>query len=334
MQNGCCFKISSVGVDDAGISIDEFVIMKYFHLIYLYSFNYKQLIKGEIMKKIIFFLLILVTVCAISHVSAEEIADNSTGDLIATEDTEPISIDKTAVEIADTPKDIIANETGTEVTNTSTDTPVVEKTKATLKASKATVAYKKGTKWSIKLTDSNGKAIAGKTIVLKVYTGSKYKTVKVTTNANGQATYNTKSLSAGNHKIVASFLDDAFDCKDISSSVKVVKQTKIKIIAIPKSMKDGTVLTIIVLNKKTKKFMNGVKLILKVYTGKKYKTIKLKTKKVAGAKGAAGYATNKLNVGKHKVKITPQSFKYTGSKTTKMVIKKSAKKYPGWTVKV
>ena len=212
--------------------------------------------------------------------------------------------------------------------------PTVEKTKATLKASKATVAYKKSTKWTIKLTDSNGKAISGKTISLKVYTGSKYKTVKVTTNTNGQATYNTKSLSAGTHKIVASFLDDAFDCRDISSSVKVVKQTKIRIIAVPKNMKDGSALTILVLNKKTKKFMNGVKLILKVYNGKKYKTIKLKTKKIPGAKGVAGYATNQLSVGKHKVKITPQSFKYSGSKTTKMVIKKSAKKYPGYTVKL
>ena len=80
--------------------------------------------------------------------------------------------------------------------------------------------------------------------------------------------------------------------------------------------------------------MNGVKLLLKVYTCNKYQTIKLKTKKFTGAKGVTGYATNQLSVGKHKVKITPQSIKYSGSKTTKMVIKKSAKKYPGWTVKV
>ena len=278
-------------------------------------------------RKVIFILLVLVGICAISHVSAEEIADNSTGDLIASDNSDEV--------VSETPQGIMANESGTEVSNTSSDVaPTVEKTKATLKASKATVAHKKSTKWSIKLTDSNGKAIAGKTIALKVYTGSKYKTVKLTTNANGQATYNTKSLSAGTHKIVASFLDDAFDCKDISSSVKVVKQTKIKIIAKPKSMKDGSVLTILVLNKKTKKFMNGVKLILKIYTGKKYKTIKLKTKKITGAKGVAGYATNQLSVGKHKVKITPESFKYSGSKTTSLKIKKSAKKYPGWVVKL
>lgn len=285
-------------------------------------------------KKIILLLLLfLVGVCAISHVSAEEMSSDS--ELIAAQDTEPVTIDDNADELSDTAKDIIANETSVEVANTSTDEPAhVEKTQATLKTSKLTVAHKKSTKWSIKLTDSSGKGISGKNILLKIFTGKKYKTVTVKTDANGVAKYNTKKLSAGTHKIIASFVDDNYNCKDISSSVKVVKQTKIKIIAKPSNMKDGSALTILVLNKKTKKFMNGVKLILKVYTGKKYKTIKLKTKKFSGVKGVAGYATNQLSVGKHKVKITPQSFKYSGSKTTKIVIKKSAKKYPGWTVKL
>lgn len=285
-------------------------------------------------KKIILLLLLfLVGVCALSHVSAEEISSDS--ELIAAQDTEPVTIDDNADELSDTARDIIANETSVEVANTSTDEPApVEKTQATLKASKLTVAHKKSTKWSIKLTDSKGKGISGKNILLKIFTGKKYKTVTVKTDANGVAKYNTKKLSAGTHKIIASFVDDNYNCKDISSSVKVVKQTKIKIIAKPRNMKDGSVLSIMVLNKKTKKFMNGVKLILKVYTGKKYKTIKLKTKKFSGVKGVAGYATNQLSVGKHKVKITPESFKYSGSKTTKMVIKKSAKKYPGWTVKI
>ena len=285
-------------------------------------------------KKIILMLLIfLVGACAVSHVSAEEISSDS--ELIAAQDTEPVSIDDNADELSDTTRDLIANETSTEVTNTSTDeSTLVEKTQATLKASKLTVAHKKSTKWSIKLTDSSGKGISGKNILLKIYTGKKYKTATVKTDANGVAKYNTKKLSAGTHKIIARFVDDNYNCKDISSSVKVVKQTKIKIIAKPRNMKDGSVLTIMVLNKKTKKFMNGVKLLLKVYTGKKYQTIKLKTKKFTGAKGVTGYATNQLSVGKHKVKITPQSIKYSGSKTTKMVIKKSAKKYPGWTVKI
>ena len=285
-------------------------------------------------KKIILLLLLfLVGVCAISHVSAEEMSSDS--ELIAAQDTEPVTIDDNADELSDTAKDIIANETSVEVANTSTDEPApVEKTQATLKASKLTVAHKKSTKWSIKLTDSKGKGISGKNILLKIYTSKKYKTATVKTDANGVAKYNTKKLSAGTHKIIASFVDDNYNCKDISSSVKVVKQTKIKIIAKPSNMKDGSALSIMVLNKKTKKFINGVKLILKVYTGKKYKTIKLKTKKFSGVKGVAGYATNQLSVGKHKVKITPQSFKYSGSKTTKIVIKKSAKKYPGWTVKL
>lgn len=276
-------------------------------------------------KKIIFFLLVLVGICAISHVSAEEIADNSTCDLIASDNAEEL--------VSEAPQDVIADESDSGQSNSSGDiAPVVQKSTAKLKASKATVAYKKSTKWTIKLTDSNGKAISGKTISLKVYTGSKYKTVKVTTNAKGQATYNTKSLSAGTHKIVASFSDDAFNCNDISSSVKVVKQTPLKIFAKVQNLKHGSVLTFMVMNKKTKKFINGVKLKLLIYTGKKYKTVTLKTKKFEGAKGVAGYATNQLSVGKHKVKITPVNFKFSGSKTTALKIKKSAKKYAGFTV--
>ena len=281
-------------------------------------------------RKLILILLIFSAIFAISHVSAEEISAD--GDLIAVEDTEPISIDETTDKITDTPKEIIANES--EVTNTSSEVPVAEKTKATLKASKATVAYKKSTKWSIKLTDANGKGISGKNIALKIYTGSKYITKNVKTDSRGVAKYDTKSLNAGTHKIVASFKDDAFDCKDISSSVKVVKQTKLKIFTKVSNDKDGSGVVIFVIDKKTKKFLNGVKLKLLIYTGKKYKTIKLKTKKFAGAKGVTVYATNKLSVGKHKVKISPVSFKYVGSKTTKLVIKKSAKKYPKWETKI
>jgi hypothetical protein len=68
-------------------------------------------------------------------------------------------------------------------------------------------------------------------------------------------------------------------------------------------MKEGALLTILVMNKKNKKLVNGVKLKLLIYTGKKYKTVTLKTKTFNKLKGMAGYATNQLSVGTHKVKI-------------------------------
>ncbi|MBQ8017421.1 MAG: hypothetical protein IJ258_04860 [Methanobrevibacter sp.] len=47
--------------------------------------------------KLIFFLLIFVSICAISHISTEEIADNSTGDLIASDGTDEVIIESPQV---------------------------------------------------------------------------------------------------------------------------------------------------------------------------------------------------------------------------------------------
>lgn len=284
-------------------------------------------------KKILSILFLLVFVCAVAHASAAEISDDA-GDNVTAVESEKINIgeDSDADEkISQSPNDVLANGTGETSTNT---TPVVEKSTAVIKASKAKVAYKKGTKWKVKLVDSKNKPIAKTKVVLKVYTGSKYKTVNLWTNAKGVASYNTKSLKAGTHKVVVSLADNTYNFKAIKSSIKVVKQKPLKIFAKKTTMKEGALLTILVMNKKTKKLVNGVKLKLLIYTGKKYKTVTLKTKKFNGVKGMAGFATNQLSLGKHKVKIMPVDFKYSGSKTTSMTIKKSAKKAAGWSLKL
>lgn len=274
---------------------------------------------------ILFFLAVLV--CAASSVSAADdagdiAASDESGDVIAMEDSDALE--------ATPSEDIIANATGSETSNSSGDAPKT----ATLKTSAVTVAYKKNGVWSISLTDENNKGIADKNIILKIFTGYKYNTVNVKTDSNGMANYNTKSLSLGNHQIEASLNDVNYTASSILSSVKVIKQIPLKITVYVRTAKDGSSISIYVKNKKTKKYVNGVKLKVLVYTGKTYKTINLKTKKVHGVKGFAGYATNELSVGKHKVKIIPADIKYGGSKTTKMTIKKSARKYPKWTSRV
>lgn len=287
-------------------------------------------------KKILSILFLLVFLCAAAHVSAAEISDDA-GDTVTADEPEKVSLEENLADekIAESSNDILANGTGDASMDTSTNTtPVAEKSTAVIKASKAKVAYKKGTKWNVKLVDSNNKPIAKTKVVLKVYTGSKYKTVKLWTNAKGIASYNTKSLKAGTHKVVVSLADNAYNFKAVKSSIKVVKQTPLKIFAKKTTMKEGALLTIMVMNKKTKKLVNGVKLKLMIYTGKKYKVVTVKTKKFNGVKGMAGFATNALSVGKHTVKIVPANFKYSGSKKTSMTIKKSAKKSKAWSIKL
>ena len=78
-------------------------------------------------------------------------------------------------------------------------------------------------------------------------------------------------------------------------------------------------------------FLNKVKVQVKVYTGKKAKTFNLVSgpeHKLVNSNGICAIQTNKFSAGTHKVKIIVKSPKYTGSATTKLVIKKSAKSYP------
>ena len=211
---------------------------------------------------------------------------------------------------------------------TETTTITVNKISAVVKASKITVALKKGTLWKITIINSKtGKPISGLKLTLKVYTGKNYKTASVTTNSKGVASYQTKSLSKGTHKVVVSTNHAGYKLNPFYSSIKVIKQTAVKFKLQKRTNdKNGALVSYIVMNKKTKKGINGVKIKLLIYTGKNVKTVTLKSKKSGKYNGAMGFATNELSVGKHKVVIMPASIKYGGSAKTSMIIKKAAKK--------
>ncbi|WP_298521600.1 hypothetical protein [uncultured Methanobrevibacter sp.] len=211
----------------------------------------------------------------------------------------------------------------------------VQRSTAAIKASKMTVALNKATLWTIKLIDTEtGLPIPKMKVTLKVYTGSKFKTVTLTTNSNGEATYQTKSLAKGSHKVIVNAAHTGYSFKAVTSSISVIKPTALKFKVKAVHAKDGSTLSITVTNKATKKPVNGIKVKLKVYTGKTFKTITLKTKTNKGYKGVCGYGTNTLSVGTHKVVISPVEIKYSGSANSKMVIKSSAKKRPSWTHKI
>jgi hypothetical protein len=205
---------------------------------------------------------------------------------------------------------------------------------------KITVPLKKESNWSVKIIDSKtGKAISGLKLTLKIYTGKKYVTKYVTTNSKGVASYKTSGLSKGNHKIVVSTNHEGYNLNPFTSSIKVIKQTALKFKVYKKKATDKlSQITFQVINKKTKKGVNGIKVHLKIKAGKRYKTIVLKTKTVKNdkgkkIKGIVGIFTNEFSAGKHIVKIGPTSIKYSGSGKSSITIKKSAKKYPPKTIK-
>lgn len=211
----------------------------------------------------------------------------------------------------------------------------VKKATAVITASKVTVVYKKGSYWTIKLINSKTKKpISNMKVNLKIYTGKKYKNVEIKTNSKGEATYKTSKLSKGNHKIVVSATHSGYNFNTVTSSIKVIKPKALTYKVSKKILQDGSSINFRVFDKKTKKPLNSVKVKLLIYTGKKVKTIVLKTKTYSKKKGFAGYFTNEISVGKHKVKIMPVGIKYSGTKSTTIKLKKSAKGFPAESSKI
>ena len=208
----------------------------------------------------------------------------------------------------------------------------VKKAVATISASKMTVALKSSTTWSIKIINSKThKPISNMKLNLKVYTGKNYEKITVKTNSKGVASYKTKSLKAGTHTIIVTGANSGYKFNTLKSSIKVIKQTPLKYkLQSRVSDDEGAILSYIVSNKKTNKCINGIKIKVLIYTGKKYKTYVLKTKKIKGKTqtyhGAIGFATNDFSIGKHKVKLLPYDLKYKGSATSYIKIKKSSTK--------
>ena len=175
--------------------------------------------------------------------------------------------------------------------------------------------YYKGKTLTVTLVFSDSKAgIPNQKVVVKFSNG---KSVTLTTNSKGIATYSIP-FAPGTYTATAS-------ATGANMAVSDVKLTGIKIAKIPIAIAptklsttydSGKYFQIKVKNSKTGKVVSGVKLKLKVYTGKKYKTVTVTT----NSKGIAKYAASKLAIGTHKIIVTNgQTAYYTGSKKTSSV---------------
>lgn len=81
----------------------------------------------------------------------------------------------------------------------------IKKAPTTVSAPKVTNKYKQSNYFKITVKNkATGKVVSGLKLKLKVYTGKSYKIYTVTTNSKGVASFNTKGLSKGTHKVVIS----------------------------------------------------------------------------------------------------------------------------------
>ena len=204
--------------------------------------------------------------------------------------------------------------------STVTKTITVKKASATIKAPKVTDYYK-GVKYlTVKLTNSKTKkAIYDAKLNIKIYvTNNKYYNYNGNTGSNGQIKLLLNTLKPGTYKVeVAGANSKAFTAKKVTSKI-VIKKAPTKLIPKKLTAKKGAkkYFKVTVKNKKTKKVIAGVKVKIKVYTGKKAKTYTAKT----NSKGIAQICTNKLKVGTHKVVVTSAN-KYCTAKQAKSTIK-------------
>ncbi len=199
----------------------------------------------------------------------------------------------------------------------------VEKVKdLIITANKVSATYGTSTNLNIKVTNNLSKVYSGLKIIIKLVSGGKTKTYSAITNANGVASFNTKSLDKGNYVAHISIGNASYIGSPITSSVKIT-QKALTISPKVKNTAKGPSLMITVTDKS--KRLNGIKIKLLVYTGKKYKTINLVTGKISGKAGMCGMITNMFNKGKHKVVIQINSPNYKGKKTTYITITKKHK---------
>ena len=200
-------------------------------------------------------------------------------------------------------------------------TKTISNKKITAKASapKVTTYYKAEKYFTVKLTNIAKKPIYDAKLNIKVYvSSSRYYNYKGNTGIDGKINLGLDSLKPGTYKVVVtSGATKNFALKKVTSKI-VVKKAPAKLTPTKLTAKKGVkkYFKVTVKNTKTKKVIKGVKVKIKVYTGKKYKTYTVKT----NSKGIANLNVKSLKVGSHKVVVSSAN-KYVVAKAAKSTIK-------------
>ena len=264
-------------------------------------------------KKIVLVLIFIVAILSISAANASENRNNATGVVVNNES------------ISDSMS--IFNESA--ASNGSAQTELTKSNSAgpesiSLSVSKLSTTYGSGKYFKVKAIDSKTKKpVVNVKLILKVYSGKKYKKVTAATDSNGIAKYYASNLGIGTHKVTINVKDSKkFLSKIKYSSIKISK-AKLKISApkITGYYKESKRYKIAVKNRESKKPMKSIKVMIKVFTGKKYKKYSLKTDK----KGIVSFNMKSLPKGKHKVVINIKSNSKVKSAVLKTYIKTIAR---------
>lgn len=264
-------------------------------------------------KKIVLVLIFIVAILSISAANASENRNNATG-VVANNES-----------IGDSMQ--IFNEST--ASNGSAQTELVKSNSAepksiSLSVSKLSTTYKSGKYFKVKAIDSKTKKpVVNVKLILKVYSGKKYKKVTAATDSNGIAKYHASNLGIGTHKVTINVKDSKKFLSKIKYGSIKISRAKLKVSApkITGYYKESKIYKISVKNKESKKPMKSIKVMIKVFTGKKYKKYSLKTDK----KGIVSFNMKSLPKGKHKVVINIKSTSKVKSAVLKTYVRTIAR---------
>ncbi|MCQ2970157.1 hypothetical protein SAMN05216439_0774 [Methanobrevibacter gottschalkii] len=196
----------------------------------------------------------------------------------------------------------------------------VKKATAKISAPKVTAYYKQGKYFTIKLINtkkSNAPIYAAKVDIRVYISNYKYYKFNGKTGVDGKLKLSI-DLKPKTYKVEVRGADSKnYAASKVVSKIVVVKAPT-KLYPAKLTAKKGTnkYFKVTVKNTKTKKVIPGVKVKIKVYTGKKFKTYTVKT----NSKGIAQFNVKSLSVGKHKA-IVSSANKYCIAKSAKNYIK-------------
>ena len=200
-----------------------------------------------------------------------------------------------------------------------TKTITVKKATAKITASKTTAYYKQGKYFVVKVTNTKNKnPIYGAKLEIKVFVSStRYYSYTGTTGADGKLRLQI-GFNPGTYNVVISNGESKnYTANSVTTQI-IVKKAPAKLTPAKLTAKKGEkkYFKVTVKNTKTKKVIAGVKVKMKVYTGKSFKTYTAKT----NSKGIAKLNVDSLKVGNHKVVVSSGN-KYVTAKSATSSIK-------------
>jgi len=201
-----------------------------------------------------------------------------------------------------------------------TKTVSVKKASATISAPKVTGYYKSGKNLIITLKNSKTKKpIYAAKLNIKVFISSnRYYNYNGQTGLDGKLRISLDTFKPGTYKVVVAKGESKNFTASQKSTSFVVKKAPVKLSPAKLTAKKGATkyFKVTVKNTKTKKVVSsGVKIKIKVYTGKTSKTYTVKT----NAKGIAQLNVKSLKVGTHKVVVSSGTSYVTAKSATSSI---------------